>query len=190
MFNIFEQPWILLITAVIVLLVILLLGRIWPDKKRWWQWFIPVLFSGAAFGLDFLVQTDFEKIEAVIRTGVKAVEREDCSALEAIICADYRDSYHGSKAALMYHCQTRLAEPLVEKNTKRTISVEISPPAATVIFTVRTLFDKNSYVYQEFKREMFTKLRLELRKQAQDWLIYRAEILALDRQPAGWRDIR
>jgi hypothetical protein len=185
MFNIFEQPWTVLIIAVIALIVMLLAA-----KKSWWQLVVPLLFVAAAFGLDFLVQTDREKIEAVIRTAVKAVEQEDCSAIEAIISADYRDSYHASKAALMYHCRSRLAEPVVEKNIKRTISVEISPPTATVIFTVRTLFDKNSYIYQEFKREMFTKLRLEFQKQAQDWLICRAEILALDRQPAGWRDIR
>ncbi|GAI46979.1 unnamed protein product, partial [marine sediment metagenome] len=77
MFDFFEQPWTLLITAILVLLVVLMLRRIFPGKKHWGQWLLPLFLAALAFGLDYLVQTDLEKINAVISTAVKAVEQEN-----------------------------------------------------------------------------------------------------------------
>ena len=228
MFDIFEQPWTLLVVAVLIFLVMLIFRRI-PHQlslgsrrsiksplamlrgsrligagRHWWQWLLPALFVMAAFGLDLLVQTDTEKINAVINTGVKAVEEENCNAIETIISDNYRDSYHNTKEDLMYDCRANLSEPLVEKNIKRILSIEISPPKATVILTVRIVFDKRSYVYQDFKRLMLTKLKLDLQKEQVQpkleianqkskinrWFINRAEILEIDRQPVKWQDIK
>ena len=121
MFNIFEQPWTLLVVAILTLPVLLMLRRIFPDKRHWWQWLLPPFLAVAAFGLDLLVQTDLEKINEVINTGIKAVENEDCASIEAIISDNYHDSYHNTKKHLMYHCRARLVEPLVEKNIKRIV---------------------------------------------------------------------
>ncbi len=190
MFDIFEQPWTLLVVAIVTLLVMLIVRRISPEKKHWWQWFLPVLIAAAAFGLDFLVQTDLEKINAVIDTGVKAVEEENPDAIEQIISDNYGDSYHNTKDDLMYHCRARLSEPLVEKNIKRIVAIDVSPPKATAILTVRIVFDKRSYVYQSFKRLMLTKVKLDLQKEQDKWLINRAEVLEIDMQPADWRHIK
>jgi hypothetical protein len=201
MSAIFEQPWPLLITAATVFLLILILRSILPEKRHTWQWLIPALLAAAAFGLDFLVETDLEKINAVIDIGVKAVEEENPDAIEAIIADNYSDSYHKTKDDLMYHCRTRLAEPLVEKNIKRIQAIEISPrsgealrgdesPTATAVFTVRMLFDKRSSVYQSFKQQMHVKAELDLQKQPDGtWLITRAEILELDLRPVNWKDV-
>ena len=148
MFNIFEQPWTLLVVAILILPVLLMFRRISPEKRQWWQLLLPPLLALAAFGLDSLVQTDLEKINAVINTAVKAVEEENPGAIEAIISGNYHDSYHNTKGDLMYHCAARLSEPLVEKNITRIMSVDISPPNATAVFTVRIVFDKRSSVYQ------------------------------------------
>ena len=191
MFNIFEQPWTLLITAIIVLFVMLMFRRIFPEKRHWWQLALPAFLTVAAFGLNWLVQTDLEKIKAVINTGVKAAEKENCDAIEKILSDNYRDSYHNTKQDLMHYCWELLSEPLVEKNIKRIVSIEISLPKATVTLTVRTVFNKRSYVYQNFKRLMLTKVKLDLQKEQDNrWLITRAEILEIDRQPVNWKDIR
>jgi len=198
---VFEQPWPLLITAGFVLLLVLILRSIFPQNRRWWQWLLPALFAAAAFGLDFLVETDREKISAVISTGVKAVEKENPDAIEALIADNYRDSFHGTKDDLMRDCRIRLAEPLVEKNIKKILSIEISPrsgealredesPTATAVFTVRMLFDKRSYVYQSFKEQLHVKAEVSLQKQSDGtWLITSAEILALDLRPVNWKDV-
>lgn len=195
---IFEQPWPLLIAAGIVLLLVVIFRSVFPQKRRWWQWLLPAVLAVAAFGLDFLVETDREKINAVIETGLKAVEKENPDAIEAIIADNYRDSYHKTKGELMRHCRIALEEPLVEKGIKRIQSVEISLPKATAVFTVRLIFDKRSYIYQSFKQQMLVKAAVNLQKQTNGtavrhgqahWLITRTEILELDSRPVNWQDI-
>jgi hypothetical protein len=163
---------------------------IFPQKRHWRQLALPVLLVVAAFGLDFLVETDLEKINAVIDIGVKAVENEDPDSIELIIADNYSDSYHGTKSALMSNCRAALSEPLIGKNIKRIVSLSIQPPKATAIFTVRILFDRQSDVYQSFKQQILTEVQADLQKQPDNqWLINRVELLKLDLHPANWQSI-
>lgn len=192
MFQVFEHPWGLLITAAIVVLILLIIRSFSPDKCRWWQWFLPLLIVAAAFGLDYFVQTDTEKIKSLIKTATTAVEEEDPDAIEQLISPYYHDSFHGSKQHLMSHCRGTLSRPLVEENITRIGKIEFSSPktTATATFTVRIRFDQESYIYNS-KREMFTKVQLNLQKEPDNrWLINRAEIVAVDLQPFGWKDIK
>jgi hypothetical protein len=189
MWNILEQPWTLVAVAIVALLVLLMVRGIFPEKRRWWQLLLPVVILVAAFGLDFLVQTDTEKITALINAASKAVEEENPDAIEHIISDDYYDSFHHTKQRLIQRCRDRLSRPLVRKNITRIVEINLSPPTATATFTVRILFDERSEVYQSFKQLMLTKLKLDLQKQPDNrWLINRAELLEIDMQPAGWKD--
>ncbi|MFB0525425.1 MAG: hypothetical protein ACETVZ_07770 [Phycisphaerae bacterium] len=191
MFNIFEKPWTLIGIAVLVLLGLLQFRSIFPEKRQRWQWLIPAFLAVAAFGLDFFVKTDLEKINAVIKTSIKAVQQEDCDAIEAIIADDYSDSYHNTKADLMAHCRRELARSTVEKNKKANLLIEMSGPQATAVLTVWIRFDKDSYAARNYKQLFLAKVRLNLQKQRNKrWLINRAELLELDRQPVSWRNIR
>ena len=189
MFNLFEQPWTLLIAAVITLLVLLLYRRILPDKRHWWQIALPAFLVAAALGLDFFIKTDTEKIKTVIKTVVKAIEQENPAAIEPVISSNYRDSYHKSKTQLISHSRARLSEQLIQKNIARFVSLEIQGKKATVVLTIRIVFDKQSSIY-DLKRLMFTEFEFVLQK-AQDnsWLINQAEILEIDGRPIKWRDI-
>ena len=191
MFKFFDQPWTLFITAFVVLYATFRFRSIFPKKRHWWQLLLLVLLAGAAFGVDLLVQTDLEKINAVINTGMQAVERESYSEIESIIADNYSDSYHNTKESLMIHCRQRLTPNLVEKHKKRALLVELSTPNATAtLFTLMT-FDKNSNIYQNYKSFFLTKVELHLQKQPDGtWLINRAEVLELDRQPVNWSHIR
>ena len=190
MFSIFEHPWGLLTIAIVVSLILLVLRWILPQKQLWYHWLLPVLLVLAAFGADALIQTDKEKITAVINTAVKAVEQENPDVLDTIISTNYSDSYHITKNRLMARCKAWFSEPLVEKNVKRILDMQITPPTATVTFTVRTIFDKHSIISEAYKREMYFKLKVNLQKQPnKSWLINRAEILEIDRFPTSWKDI-
>jgi len=191
MFDFFEQPYTLIGAAILVLFGILTFRSVVPEKRHWWQLLLPILVAVAAFGLDVLVQTDLEKINSTINTIIKAVEEEDCNAIEAIIAENYRDSYHNTKRHLLTHCRKRLTPSLVVKNKKTASLVELSPPNATATLFMLTTFDKNSSISVNYKSFLFSKIELRLQKQDdKTWLINRAEILALDKQPANWNDIR
>jgi hypothetical protein len=187
MFDVFEQPYTLTGAVVLVLFGMLTFRSVFPEKRRRWQMLVPVFVAGAAFGLDVLVQTDLEKINAVIKKGVDAVREEDCNAVAEILCGDYSDSYHQTKEQLLAHCRKVLTPPLVEKHKKTGVLVEIAGPKATaVLFTILT-FDKSSYISQNYKSFLMTKSKLTLLKQpGGKWLIRRIEVLELDRQPANW----
>jgi hypothetical protein len=190
MFNIFEHPWGLIITAIAALLALLIFRSVKPEKRYWWQWLLPVILVAAAFGLDLLVQTNLEKIKAVLKTAVKAVEQENPDAIEAVISNNYRDSLHTTRDALIAHCRAKLSEPLVDKSFKTILEMDISPPTASVLFTVRLIFDKRSYIYRDFKPLMIVKAKLNLQKEQNEWFISRIEILEIDRLPAKWQNVR
>lgn len=191
MFNFLEQPWTLLGAAVLVLLGMLTFRSVLPEKRCWWQLLVPALVTAAAFGLDIAVETDLEKINAVINTGMKAVEEEDLVAMEAIIAEDYRDSHHDTKTDLMRHCRTQLSQSLVEKNKKRACLVQLSAPTATATLFATITFEKDSYVAQNYKAWLMVQARLSLQKQPdKTWLINGIEIVELDRQPTNWSHIR
>lgn len=191
MFDIFEQPWTLVGAAVLVLFSMLTLRSFFPGKRRWWQLLIPVFLTLAAFGLDMLVQTNLEKINSVIKAAIKAVQQEDCSAIEAVIANNYSDSYHSTKKQLLDHCRRELSKPLVDKGKKTGLLIDISDSNAAAILFAVIIFDKNSYISQNYKSLLQVKARLSLRKQPDKrWLISRIEILELDRQPTSWNRIR
>jgi len=192
MFDFFEQPYTLISAAVLVLFGVLTFRSVLPEKRHWWQLLLPVFVVVAAFALDMLVQTDLEKINSVIKTVIKAVEEEDCNTIEAMIAENYSDSFHNSKSHLMRHCRQRLTPSLIVKNKKRASPfVQLSPPRATAILFMLTTFDKNSSISVNYKSFLFSKTELHFQKQLdKTWLINRAEILELDRQPAKWNDIR
>jgi hypothetical protein len=191
MFDVFEQPWTLVGAAVLILFGMLTFRSMFPEKRRWWQLLIPVFLIATAFGLDMLVQTDTEKINSVIHAAIKAVRQEDCSAIEAVIANNYSDSYHGTKKHLLDHCRRELSKPLVDKGKKTGLLIDISDSNANAILFAVIIFDKNSYISQNYKSFLLIKARLSLRKQSDKrWLINRIEILELDRQPTSWKGFR
>jgi len=191
MFDIFEQPWTLVGAAVLVLFGMLTFRSFCPEKRRFWQLLVPVLVVVAAFGADLFVQTDNEKIIAVIKTALRAVKDEDYKAIEPLIINNYSDSYHNSKKSLLDHCKRELSRPLVDKSIKRGLLIDISDSDATAILFLLIIFDKDSYISQNYKSFLLVKARLSFRKQPdKNWLISRIEILELDRQPTNWSRIR
>ena len=191
MFNFFEQPYTLIGAAVLVLFGIFTFRSVLPEKRRWWQLLLPIIVVVAAFGMDVLVQTDLEKINSTINTVIKAVEEENCNAIEAMITENYQDSFHDTKRHLLTHCRQRLTPSLIVKNKKTASLVELSPPRATATLFMLTTFDKNSAISVNYKSFLFSKIELRLQKQQdKTWLINRAEILELDKQSAKWKDIR
>jgi hypothetical protein len=177
--------------AIAVLLILQIIHVIVTYERHRWQWFIPIFLSLAGLGLDFLVRTDLEKIDILIRTVRRAIEKEDCDAIGAIISEDYSDSYHNSKAALVNHCRRLLSEPLVRTSKEIGVIREILPPDAKIILTSVIHFDEQSWVSREYRSFIWLKIELDLTKgQDKRWLVSSAEILEVDKQPVNWGNVR
>ncbi len=187
MTNIFEQPWLLLIVAGVVFLVVAFFRDLLPPRRAWVFWLLPVVIAIAAFAIDYLVQTDREKIEAVLAKACRAVEKEDIKAIEPLIWGNYSDSVHPSKQALLDQFKLRLSEPVIEKIVPAIVSLDIKPAEAKVEFTARVMFDPKGPVY-EYRKMMLFKLEANLTKEADKWFFSRTEILTIDLQPAGWKN--
>ncbi|UCD53250.1 MAG: hypothetical protein JSW27_11510 [Phycisphaerales bacterium] len=190
MWNIFEQPWTLLGASVLVLFGVLTFRSVWVEKRRWWQWLLPLALAGAAFGLDFLVVTDLEKVHATAAALLEAVENEDCPGVAVLIDSDYSDIRHSSKAALMTRCRQELNGPTVERLKKLDDLVEMSSREAKVTLSLFVRFAKDSRIASQYKQVFLAKIRLHLKKQANgQWLIDRIDMLEVDKQPVTWRNV-
>jgi hypothetical protein len=190
MWNIFEQPWTLLGASVLVLFGVLTFRSIWDRKRHWWQWLLPLVLAGAAFGLDFLVVTDLEKVHTATRMLLKAVENENIIGIARLIGPDYSDIRHSSKAALMTRCRQELDGPTVERLKKLDDIVELSPGGAKVTVSLFVRFAKDSRIARLYKPVFLAKIRLTLKKQPNgQWLIDRIDMLEVDKQPITWRNV-
>ena len=191
MWDIFDQPWTLIGTAVLVFFGVMTFRSIFPEKKSRWQWLLPLFVIAAAFGTDYLVQTDLEKIDAIINTGMRAVTNEDYHTIEALITENYSDSYHNSKGALMADCRRQLSQNMVEKNKKTGQLITISGPDAKAVVFILITFTEDSYVSQNFVSFLQMRIELHLQKQANNvWLINCVEIREINRQSKNWNQIR
>jgi hypothetical protein len=187
MWDVFEQPWTLLGAAVIVLFVVWTIRSVWPEKARFWQWLLPLAVAALAFGLDGLVATDLEKINAVVQAGIQAAEEENLTALGRLIASDYEDSYHKSKEELIAHCRSRMTSPAIEKVRRIASDVKVTPPEAVATFTISLQFDKDSYWAKAYKASALVVLEFRLRKQPdKSWLVHRAEVQEVDKMPVNW----
>ena len=249
MFNVFQQPWTLLITAIVGWFILLLIhgdSRLWWQshlviflavaifsldllvraglfkisnsltiviqivlglaivtlltfqiihiiqnyERHRWQWFLPIALAVAAFGLDFIVKTDLERINKLISVARKAAEQEDFDAIAALISPDYSDSFHNTKDGLMSHCRRLMSEPLIETTKKMGMWIDISSPKAEVTFTSIIHFEKQSHVYKNYRPFVTFKIRLHLQKERDKrWLIHRTEVLEISGQPFKWQDL-
>lgn len=187
--QIFETPWPVLTVAFIALAVVVIIRQTWPDKRRWWQLLIPAVLAAGGFGLEHFIETDYEKIESLINSGIQAVIKQDIGRIDRIISPDYSDSRHRSKASLMGYCRDLLAQPFVERIKKQQEQIIISAPEAEAELSVRLhLHPQNTYALGGTL--MYVKMKLYLAKTPYgNWLISRTEIISINNQPFGWGSV-
>jgi len=188
--NPLENYWGALIAAGVLFLLLVILRLFRPRMHRLTIFAPPLIVIAAGFALDHFVATDKERIRSFLVMLSEAVEAENTTAISAMICRGYSDSFHKNKESLMRHCSRRLQKPLVEKNVFTIISMQLAGNRADVTVSGRTILEEQSYAARNYKRLFFSKVNLELHRREDDrWCLQRAELLELDRHPAGWRTI-
>jgi len=192
MFDFFEQPYTLIGGAVLVLFGVLTFRSVLPEKRRWWQFLLPVVLAGSAFGLDALVETDREQIDAVINVGIAAVGAKDIACIERIVSPDYKDSVRGSKERLLYYCRQALTRNQVVQARKKGVRLQnMSESSATANLFVQMIFDKNSYFAENYKPSAQIRVDVKFEKRpGAGWLVRGIELRSIDGQAFSWRQIR
>ena len=157
MWDFFEQPWTLLGAAVIVLFVVLTVRSVLPEKRRPWQWLLPLAVAALALGLDILVVTNLERIHATMKSLLQAVEEEDCQRVALHIDRDYSDSRYGGKTELIAHCRQEFDGPTVQKIKQLSDTVEISGRQAEVTISLFLRFEEASRIAKQYKSVFLPK---------------------------------
>jgi hypothetical protein len=190
MWNIFEHWWTALLIALIVQIVLAIIHIIKPNSRRFWHVLIPVAIIVIGIGVERLVQTDMEKINALIGKSLKVTQDEDLAGIDAILADDYSDSCNSSKEAVMVYCKRWFSRPLIAKNKLFSPpQISLSTPRCEVSLVVVTHLDPKSEYYESAKL-LLIKVRLYLQKYDDGkWLIKEAELLEINNQPVKWNQI-
>lgn len=192
MFDFFEQPYTLMGGAVLVLFGVLTFRSVLPEKRRWWQWLLPVALAGSAFALDALVETDREQIDAVIDVGIEAFAARDIAGIERIISPNYKDSIRGSKERLLYYCRQALTQNQIVQARKKGVRLtNLSESSAAANVFIQMIFDENSYFAENYKPSAQIRIDVTFEKRpGAGWLVRCVELRAIDGQACNWRQIR
>lgn len=163
-----------------------------PEKRRWWQWLLPIALIVAAFGLDALVETDSEQINALIDAGIEAVSTRNIAGVDRILSPNYRDSAHGSRERLLYYCQQAVEQnQVVEAKRKGVRLTDISHSGTTANVFIQMIFDQNSYFAENYKPSAQVRVDVTFEKRpGPGWLVRCVELRSIDGQPCSWRQIR
>ena len=183
MFDIFENPWILFTASAFLLVVVVIIRQISPEKCHSRLLLVPFVLGVTAFGLDFFVKTDYEKIEITIKRAIGAAVAEDIELLGTTISDDYSGMNYHSKESLLNACRDYLSMMLLEKVKIRQNIITISSAKGTSVLRL-VLFMQTQSDFAPGKSLLFLKLELNFEKTArQEWLISGSELITINDDP-------
>ncbi len=189
MTNIFQTPWLLLSISLVLLIVVTVVRQNSPEKQLWWLLLLPLSLAVIAFGLDYFIKTDYEKVKHTIKCARDAIVAEDADAMARILSPGYSDRSHNSGDKLVSFLRSFFATTQIDKAPQRGGQIDINAPTATAENRYRVHVGPNS-AYTQAATIYFVKVRLRLEKNADaQWLITGCELLELNFQPFSWRDL-
>ena len=182
MYNIYETPWLLFSASIFVLIAVVTFRRISPDKCRFWQLIIPFALMASAFGIDYFVSTDYEKIELTIKQGVRSAVDADMDLLSPIISPDYSDNRYISKQDLLNSLGKLTTMANIRRIKIRQNFITLANAKASSEMRI-TVFMQPESEYAPANSLMFIELELEFEKRRDDWLIRSIRVVSLNDDP-------
>jgi hypothetical protein len=182
--SIFENIWLLLTVAGIMLVVVAVVRQ---AKPEWGHWLllIPLAIVGLAFGLDAMIQTDTEAINELFSTCKKAVINNNPQALMACISPNYSDHSRRSKADLEAAVRRELNRMSIKKVKIQSSVLTITGKTAQSELDVVVHFDQNNS-YDQLGTLVFLGLELQYEKIGKKWFISNIAVVSVNDQPWDW----
>jgi len=187
-FNVFEQPWLFVFLAIVLLGVLWFIRPSWSDRIRWWQVAIPFGVAMLGFLIDGLIATDREKIESCLNGAIRVAVRKDFRNFNRIFAENYADSHHPSRRDLRVFCETSLAMAKIERITRRSSRLDRRERDAVYDLAVLVrLKQMESGAYTAATSLFWVEGRLQFEKDSRRrWRIRTMEVLTLNGQPFDW----
>jgi len=187
MWNVVEEPWLLLFVALISLGVVVLFREGPSGPPRRWPLLIPLAIALLAFGLDRFIQTDRERLEATLNRALRFAKTHDFSDFNDIFAPDYSDAFHATRADLRRRCESSLAIADIERISKRRLQWTIETSTAQCDLSVLVRLRGRQGSYAGSQGLYFVEVRMRFDKQPDGrWLIRTVELVSLNNQQFDW----
>ena len=182
MYDIYQDPWLLFSVSIFVLVIVVMHRRIFPDKCRFWQLIIPFALMASAFGVDYFVKTDHEKIELTVKQGIRPAVDADMDMLEPIISPDYSGNRYISKQNLLNSLGKITDKANIMRIKIRQNFIQIDHRNASSEMRI-TVFMQPESEYAPANTLMFIQLELQFEKRLDDWLVLSVNVISLNDDP-------
>ena len=190
MFNIFQQPWTLVVIAFAAYVAIWLWRTVAGEKVSKKYFLIPIVLIVLAFAIDGFFKTDREKVNSLIKVTMGAIENEDIDTIDKVVSPSYEDIVHRSKAEILTYGRVMLEMMPVRKIKKQSSNLEFSDSSAQTLMSVVIHFGDEAET-SEVMPLLVVKARVHFVKTAdKKWLINSTELLKINNQPIGWRKVK
>ena len=187
--NIFQSPLPVLIVSLVLLAVLAIVRQVQPDRCSRGLLILPFAIAIAGFAVEYLVKTDYEKIEAVIDRSINGAIDGDVAEIARTLSGDYSDRTHDSKRDMLRRCSIFFANTTIDKVSKRYNRIAISGSEATAELRVRVHLEMR-HEYMAGAGLVFVNLEYHFAKTpGGNWLIDRIEPVSVNDQPFGWKSV-
>ncbi len=182
MFNVIEQPWLLLTIAVVVFLIQRILRSINPVKYSNVYLLVPLAIAGSAFLVDYLFETDQEKLNSLVKVLKRAVVNEDEIAFEQRMSPDYSDDYHRNRQMAIRHLRRLFEIAPVKAALVGEKNLSMEADTATIKMKIGMMFEDHAPI-----SSATVSFSVFARKNPDGkWLITSTELHELNKQPVSW----
>ena len=187
--NVFEQPWAWALVGLLLFLGFLAAGRYWPLKIKRKHLLIGPAVVLLAFGLDWLISTDAEKIETVLAKIVRATEEEDAEEIIRHIGSGYSGQLGASREVFASYCRATFKGPQIEDHLSVKHELELDKGKAALQIVAFSQLDRRSQ-WAAVMGSAKTVWDVRLAKQAdKSWKIVWIDLLEFNNEKVDWRQI-
>lgn len=185
-FNVLEQPWAWAAVGVWLFFGFWMAGHFWLLKITRKHLLIGPVVVLLAFGLDWLVTTDREKIETVVAKIARATKEEDAEEIIRHIGAGYAGQLGASREVFASYCRMTFKRPQIEDHLSVKHEVQLDKDRATVQIVAFSQLDKRSQ-WAAAMGSAKTVWEVRLTKQAdKNWKIVWIDILEFNNEKVDW----
>ncbi len=186
---IFESPWLLLTVAGVTLIAASVVRQV---KTEWGYWplLVPLIIAALAFGLDYIVKTDLEKVNSIISSAKNAAITGIMSDIMPFISPDYADRSYPSKEQLEVKLKKVFTNSGIKKIRTRSHVVDLKTDTANSQLHVVVHLDKNSR-YAIAGSIVFVGLQFDYVKVGENWMVKRSDIISVNDNPwsGSWKQV-